>query len=326
MEFLSFALKGNYKRFYDNLKVLGKRIGKSPALMFMDAAFSSVVFGSGLTDYLNYKFYNRSWKERSKYVTIRYGSKFYNEYSPRALAQNIGIKTNFHKCYSKYTKREYYIHEFGIDKLKEFLDRNEKFMIKPTNGFAGTDVKKMNVSEVPDVEEFFNYIKDNNMFLEEYIVQDENWGKICPNSVNTIRAMTRVVNGKAELFYAAARIGNGTAVVDNFHQGGVGVKIDMEKGELKGNGISKDLEELPTHLVTGIAFDGFKIPYWDEIKKMVVEAAMVNPDVKVVGWDVAISNKGPLFVEANRRPGFDLPQVLEDRGLKEMLEAVKKSK
>ncbi len=326
MEFLSFALKGNYKRFYDNLKILGKKIGKSPAFMFIDAAFSSVFFGSGLTDYLNYKFYNRSLKERSKYVTIRYGSKFYNKYSPRELAQNIGIKTNFHKCYSKYTKREYYIHEFGIDKLKEFLSRNEKFMIKPTNGFAGTDVKKMNVSEVSNVDEFFNYIKDNNMFLEEYIVQDENWGKICPNSVNTIRAMTRIVNGKAELFYAAARIGNGTAVVDNFHQGGVGVKIDMEKGELKGNSISKDLEELPTHPATGIAFDGFKIPYWDEIKKMVVEAAMVNPDVKVVGWDVAISNKGPLFVEANRRPGFDLPQVLEDRGLKEMLEAVRKSK
>ena len=136
---------------------------------------------------------------------------------------------------------------------------------------------------------------------------------------------TRIIDGKPELFYAAARIGNGKAVVDNFHQGGVGVRIDTEKGKLLGNALSKDLEEVEAHPATGVKFDGFDIPYWDEIKKMVCDAAMVNPEVKVVGWDVAISNKGPLLIEANRRPGFDLVQVLENRGTKYMLEEVKKN-
>ena len=89
--------------------------------------------------------------------------------------------------------------------------------------------------------------------------------------------------------------------------------------------VSKDLEESERHSTSGVKFDGFKIPYWDEIKQMVCEAAMVNPDVKVVGWDVAISNKGPLLIEANRRPGFDLVQVLENKGTKYMLEEVKKN-
>ena len=114
--------------------------------------------------------------------------------------------------------------------------------------------------------------------------------------------------------------------MDNFHQGGVGVRIDRKKGCLKGKAISKDLEEFECHSLTQVEFDGFPIPYWDEIEKMVCEAAMVNTDVKVVGWDVALSNKGPLLVEANRRPGFDLVQILEDRGTKEMLEVVKRSK
>ncbi len=276
----------------------------------------------GLTDYLNYKFYNRTWKERSKYVTIKYGSRFYAKYSPREAATNLRIKTNFHKYYSEYTKRDYFIHEFGIEKLNEFLEKNNTFMIKPTDGLAGTDVKKMSVSEIKSKDEFFDYIKNNNMFLEEYIIQDERWGRICPNSVNTIRAMTRVINDKAELFYAAARIGNGKAVVDNFHQGGVGVRIDMEKGRLIGNAVSKDLEEVIKHPATKIKFDGFEIPYWSEIKEMVCKAAMENTEVKVVGWDVAISNKGPLLIEANRRPGFDLVQVIEDKGCKYMLEEV----
>ena len=262
MEFLTFALKGNYKRFYNNLKELSKKNGKNPTLMFIDAAISSVAVGSGLTDYLNYKFYNKSYKERKEYVTIKYGSEYY--------------------------------------------------------------VKKMTVEQVETPEKFYEYLKEKNMFLEEFIIQDPEWGKICPNSVNTIRAMTRIIGGKAELFYAAARIGNGTAVVDNFHQGGVGVRIDMEKGTLIGNALSKDLEEVECHPASGVKFDGFKIPYWEEIKKMVCEAAMVNPDVKVVGWDVAISTKGPLLIEANRRPGFDLVQVLENKGTKYMLEEVRK--
>lgn len=322
MEFLGFILKGNYKRFYENLKVVGKKNNKNPAIMFADTALSTLLVGSGLTDYLNYKFYDKSWKERKEYVTIKYGSNFYAKYSPRDLSTNLSIKTNFHKYYSKYTKRDYYIYEFGMNKLKDFVSKNEVFMIKPTDGLAGTDVKKMKASEVEDIEKFYQYIKDNNMFLEEYVIQDDMWGKICPNSVNTIRAMTRIIDGKAELFYAAARIGNGTAVVDNFHQGGVGVRIDMKNGKLIGNAISKDLTEVERHTATNIKFDGFEIPYWNEIRNMVCEAAMENPDVKVVGWDVAISNKGPLLIEANRRPGFDLVQVLENKGCKYMLEEV----
>ena len=262
-------------------------------------------------------------KERKKYVTIKYASEFYKKYSPRDVAVNLRIKTNFHKYYSEYTKREYYVPEFGFEGLKEFLDRNEIFMIMPTDGLAGTDVKKMNAKEIENTEKFYDYINNNNMFLEEYVIQDEEWAKICPTSVNTIRAMTRIINGKPELFYAAVRVGNGKAAVDNFHQGGVGVRIDMVNGKLIGNAISKDLVETKAHPLTGVEYDGFIIPYWKEIQELVCKAAMENPEVKVVGWDVAISNKGPLLIEANRRPGFDLVQVLERKGMKYLLEEVK---
>lgn len=288
MEFLQFAMSGNAKRFCENLKEIGKKNGKIPFLMFVDEFFSMLLFGSGYTDYLNYRFYDRSLKERSEYVTIRYSSKFYNKYCPRELATNLRIKTNFHKHYSEYTKRDYYEYELGIDKLKEFLNKHNVFMIKPIDGLAGRDVKKMSTSEINSVDEFNDYLKNNRMFIEEYVIQDENWGKICNASVNTIRAMTRIINGKAEFFYAVARIGNGTANVDNFHQGGFAVKIDMDKGVLVGNGRAKSLEEVQCHKLSGIKFDGYKIPYWQEIREMVCSAAMKSPDVRVVGWDVAI--------------------------------------
>ena len=153
-EFLSFALKGNGKRFYENLKVVSEKNKKSPTWMFIDSMFSTLLFGSGYTDYLNYKFYEKSLKERSEYVTIKYGSEFYQKYSPKDKAVNLRIKTNFHKYYSDYTRRQYFIPEFGLEELKKFLDANKVFMIKPADGLAGTDVKKMDISFKTGNEKF----------------------------------------------------------------------------------------------------------------------------------------------------------------------------
>ena len=103
------------------------------------------------------------------------------------------------------------------------------------------------------------------------------------------------------------------------HQGGKGVLVDIEYGKLVGNGIDKKLNESEKS-ITNIKFDGFQIPYWEEIKEMVLKAALVNDKVNLVGWDVAISKNGPLIIEGNRGPGFDLVQILLKKGTKYMLD------
>jgi hypothetical protein len=37
---------------------------------------------------------------------------------------------------------------------------------------------------------------------------------------------------------------------------------------------------------------------------------------------VAISQQGPVIIEGNRRPGFDIVQVLDDRGRLDIMEDV----
>ena len=131
--------------------------------------------------------------------------------------------------------------------------------------------------------------------------------------------MTFGYNGKAKILFAAMRFGNGKANVDNFHQGGMGVLVDIEKGTLVGKAFNKNLEYFERHPYSNVLFDGFKIPNWDKVKKLVLEAALVNPHIHVVGWDVAVTDDGATFIEGNRRPGFDLVQVLSKRGRKDIM-------
>jgi hypothetical protein len=77
MGLLKFALKGNYKRYYNSLKDLSKKNGKNATIMFIDTAVSCFIYKSGLQDYLNYKFYDKNIKERKQYATIGYQAKFY---------------------------------------------------------------------------------------------------------------------------------------------------------------------------------------------------------------------------------------------------------
>lgn len=326
MDLINFALSGNYSRFYENLKKISEENNKSPNLMFIDAAFSTLIFGSGLSDYLNYKFYEKTYKERKTYVTIGNMAKAYKILAPIEYADFISNKVNFHKNYKEFTKRDFLSYENTFEEFEEFISRHPTFVKKPLQGLGGSDVTKENAIEITDKQVFYNQIKNKEFFLEELITQNKEWATLSPNSTNTLRIMTETFDNTSRIIFAAARIGSGKTIADNFHQGGMGVLIDIESGRLTGCGIDKELNESP-YSITGIKFDNVKVPYWNEIKKMVLSAALINDNIHIVGWDVAIGENEPLIIEGNRGPGFDLVQILMKKGTKYMLsDAMKKVK
>ncbi|HOB25663.1 MAG TPA: sugar-transfer associated ATP-grasp domain-containing protein [Bacilli bacterium] len=324
MGIFKFALRGNYKRHYENLKELASHNGKSPQLMFIDTALCTLVTGSGLQDYLNYKFYDKTWKERKEYATIGYQSKFYKLAASEKYFEFFSNKVNFNHNFHKFVKREEVSYADGYDKVEEFIKTHESVIRKPINGLGGARVEKIMTKDIKEPKDFYKKLGISDCMIEEEIIQDPEWAKLSPNSINTLRIVTKCIRGKSDILYAVARIGSGKSIVDNFHQGGVGVRINTDKGILEGICIGKDGVEHDVSPASGIKVDGFKIPYWNEIKDMVCEAAKVNDAVNIVGWDVAISTTGPVIIEGNRGPGMDLIQVLYNRGVKSDLEEIKK--
>ena len=52
----------------------------------------------------------------------------------------------------------------------------------------------------------------------------------------------------------------------------------------------------------------FEIPFFEETLQLCKKAALVEKHVRYVGWDIAIGDNGPIIVEGNPLPGYDMPQ------------------
>lgn len=324
MGLIKFALRGNYKKYYEQLKELSKTNHKSPFLMFLDTGLSVVICKSGLQDYVNYKFYDKSWKERKTYATIGYQHEFYKLAAHWDYAPFFSNKINFHKNFKKFVKRDCITYDDGLEKVTKFINEHDAVVRKPISGLGGSNVEKIETKSIKNSKKFYEDLKTDNCFLEELVIQNKEWSKLNPKSLNTIRVVTYALNGKSKVLFAVARIGSGKSIVDNFHQGGVGVKVNIENGTLEGNAIDKAGNESPITSITKVKVNGFKIPYWNEIIKITTEAALVNDKVNIVGWDVGLTDNGPVIIEGNRGPGMDIIQVLYKRGVKPDLKKIKK--
>jgi len=86
------------------------------------------------------------------------------------------------------------------------------------------------------------------------------------------------------------------------------VGVDMESGRLRKYGYtdfySNPNERLTSHPITKTVFEGFRIPFIPEAKDLVTKAASVMPGLRLIGWDVAIGEDGPILVEGNSDYGI----------------------
>jgi hypothetical protein len=103
--------------------------------------------------------------------------------------------------------------------------------------------------------------------------------------------------------------------VDNFHQGGAVCRVDVSTGEAGpawDNWIKRPCVLHHAHPGTGAAIAGMLLPCWPETVAMVAKAASLFPDRIMVGFDVAITDRGPVIIEGNVQQGSDMVQRTHD--------------
>jgi hypothetical protein len=56
------------------------------------------------------------------------------------------------------------------------------------------------------------------------------------------------------------------------------------------------------------------LPHWDEVKALAVRAHAAFAGRLMIGWDIAITEDGPVVIEGNRGPDMDLMQRFMETG------------
>lgn len=146
--------------------------------------------------------------------------------------------------------------------------------------------------------------------IQECVPQHSFLSRISPYGVNTIRIVTFITSDDIiKIPLSALRLGRKGEFVDNWSRGGFSVAVDRETGRL-GKGYSKPRfggEWAGAHPDTGVEFEGLYVPEWDKILDLCRRAASSLSDLRTVGWDVALTENGPMIIEGN--PVWGLPVV-----------------
>ena len=171
-------------------------------------------------------------------------------------------------------------------------------------------------------EELIRSVSKTNYIIQERIVQHLQMNKLCSTSLNTIRFQTVLTEDNGIIaFGAGVRMGREGSHVDNWAKGGIFVGVDMNTGKLLKNGFIKPPfgTVVTKHPDNGLVFEGFEIPYFKEAVEMAKVLHSKLYRIHSVGWDIAITEEGPMFVEGNSLWEISLIQAAHG-GLKKQIE------
>ncbi len=309
---LTRLTKMNYKAMLNKVNEVHKKTGTSRFLIFLDMAKCARKYGAGYMDYDLFEMYNLTDAQRDTYITRGRNNNLIEKYNNKAYFHIFENKNEFNKIFQKYLKRDWIdVTNSSKKDVIKFIKRHDIFMAKPIDGGCGKGIEKIETKNYKSPEKLYEYLASNHNFeLEEVIKQNEEVSKIYPEAINTVRMVTILKDNKPHVICAYFRIGNGS-FVDNFNSGGMVAPIDVKTGVVSDNAIDKNKNLYEVHPETGKTIKGFKFPFWNEAVKMCKEASKKVPEMAYIGWDVAFTVNGPIFVEANEFPGHDIYQLPE---------------
>ncbi len=258
--------------------------------------------------------------DNDRHIVTSKINRWYNAY-------HYDVKSETAKVFGEYYGRETVEARFPRDahKLVAFLKKHNSAIVKPLTGTLGAEISILRVAEGQDAQQVVDdYIakagkRVKKAFIEEVIEQDERMAKFHPKSLNTLRMTTIRFDDRTIVFHPTFRTGAGDAIVDNAGAGGILSAVDAATGEILAAG-NKAGQLYERHPDTNEQLVGAKLPEWDKAVELAKKLAQVIPSNRYTGWDLALSTKGWVLVEANCRGQWGA-QLMVRKGFRKEVEA-----
>lgn len=302
----------SFDRMKQVVDTVHERSGKNKLAIFLDMAKCTALYGAGYYDYEIFAFYNLTAKQRKTFVTRLVSKKLNTFLNDPAYIQVFENKDEFNDLFRKYVRRGYLkMAAATAEDVAEFIKGKEYVFAKPQDAECGHGCEKILVADYPDPKVLFDHLKECNIcLLEDCIKQHPAESTLYPHAVNCMRVITLLDDdGEAHCLYVVQKMGKDGSFIDN---NCLFTPVDIETGKIKYPAHSGDTtlgiiyEEHPN---THVHLQGYQIPFVKEAVAMCLEAAKVVPQVRYVGWDVAITEDGPEFIEGNTYCAHDFWQL-----------------
>lgn len=250
---------------------------------------------------------------------VKYFSLARNKFLAHKILENTGVRKSVLYCYYMPEARYISSDESASDITGVICILKQKnvqsCVIKTTESSHGDNVWVINAINYQEndaemtrfdgeIIKLSEVLGKEPLIFESVVRQTKQFVSFNESSVNTVRFMTTLwPDGSSRIIATFIKIGRAGKCVDNAGGGGnVDVCVDTETGEVK-YAIQYDgwrnIKDIDCHPDSGNQLNGVVIDNWQAIKEEVKKYQQAFPYCKAAGWDIAITDDGPVVIEVN---------------------------
>ncbi|MCL2767975.1 MAG: hypothetical protein FWE49_04550 [Synergistaceae bacterium] len=314
------------RRFINEPEYIKKAIGERysdreyVARLRTDIQSCKKDFGADISDYFTLGFEQKNSEERKKYITEESRFRYYEVLNKDEDIEIFHDKYRTYEIFKPFYLREVVLinDESDRDKYYDFITKHPDFVVKTCRGASGTGVSVVNVEKGKEDSAFRKLAQKMPLILEERIVQKDTMAALHPESINTCRITTVLLNDGCHILNPAVRIGRGSGIIDNAGAGGLFAPVDVESGKILQDAFDIYGLRYSKHPESNIVFSSFIVPEWEEALALAEKLCRVIPTTRYTGWDLALSDKGWMMVEGNC--WAQLKMIQANGGVKEKMD------
>jgi hypothetical protein len=260
--------------------------------------------------------------EQCYYLNFLNPKKYYslsrNKYLAHRMLENAGVRMSELYCYYQ-PEATFHSDECAGDfqNVLRILKKKKpsSCVIKTTESSHGDNVWVIKDIRYLDDDAVMTRFDGKDLMLssvlgqealvfESVVKQTEQFASFNESSVNTVRFMTTLwPDTSVRIIATWFKVGRKGKCVDNAGSGGnVDAAIDVETGRIY-NVVQFDgwrkTKEIECHPDSKSQLNGVVIENWQAIKEEVKQFQQAFPYCKAAGWDIAITDEGPVVIEVN---------------------------
>lgn len=203
--------------------------------------------------------------------------------------------------------------------LQDLLQKKGSFFCKPYNGKCGRGIFVIQIDDEIRINgevvgqghaiDFLSAAFKDEYIIQEVLRQHPALSALHDSSVNTLRIITARNKSSLQVEFVTGfiRMGGGSSITDNMAGGGIAAGINFDTGYIKHYGYlfnGEKSQRIEEHPILHVPLDSIQIPHLSEAIQTSIRLHERLDDLRLIGWDVAITEDGVSFIEGNDAPGL----------------------